>query len=96
MNKLELIQELKKRADLTRQEATAVVAIFIEDLTNALANGDRVEIRGLCSFYVKDYKSYTGRNPKTGKKVQVPGKKLPFFKCGKDLRKRVDYKGKKR
>ena len=55
-----------------------------------LINGDRVEIRGLCSFYVKKYKSYAGRNPKTGKEVTVKPKKLPFFKCGKELKERVN------
>lgn len=90
MNKLELIQALKKRTDLTKEEAAEVVEIFFDSLIGALANGDRVEVRGLCSFYVKAYKSYTGRNPKTGERVKVPGKKLPFFKCGKELRERVD------
>jgi integration host factor subunit beta len=60
-------------------------------MSNALASGDRVEIRGLCSIYVKSYKGYTGRNPKTGEPRQVPPKKLPFFKCGKELKDRVDY-----
>ena len=91
MNKLDLIQVLKKRTDLTREGAAEVVEIFFDSLIDALANGDRVEIRGLCSFHVKDYKSYTGRNPKTGERVQVPGKKLPFFKAGKELKERVDY-----
>jgi len=59
-------------------------------MTNALAKGDRVEIRGLCSFYVKQYKAYTGRNPKTGESKQVNPKKLPFFKVGKELKERVD------
>ena len=90
MNKLELIQVLKKRTDLTKEEAAEVVEIFFDSLIEALANGDRVEVRGLCSFHVKEYKSYTGRNPKTGEKVQVPSKKLPFFNCGKELRERVD------
>ena len=90
MNKLQLIQLLKDRSNLTKEETAMVVEIFFESMTDALANNDRVEIRGLCSFYVKEYKSYTGRNPKTGEKVQVPGKKLPFFKAGKELRERVD------
>ena len=60
-------------------------------MANALAKGDRVEIRGLCSFYVKKYKTYAGRNPKTGEKVKIKPKKLPFFKCGKELKDRVDY-----
>jgi integration host factor subunit beta len=60
-------------------------------MSEALAKGDRVEIRGLCSFYVKEYKSYKGRNPKAGESVQVAPKKLPFFKCSKELKERVDY-----
>ena len=59
-------------------------------MANALANGDRVEIRGLCSFFVKQYRRYTGRNPKTGEKVKIKPKKLPFFKPGKELKERVD------
>ena len=55
------------------------------------AEGDRVEIRGLCSFFVKEYKSYQGRNPKTGETVTVGSKKLPFFKIGKELKERVGY-----
>ena len=55
------------------------------------SGGERVEIRGVCSFYVKNYKSYTGRNPKTGEKVTIRPKKLPFFKSGKELKERVDY-----
>ncbi|MDL1979451.1 MAG: integration host factor subunit beta [Deltaproteobacteria bacterium] len=68
----------------------AVVHLFFNEISNALANGDRVEIRGLCSLYVKKYKSYTGRNPKTGEQVKIKSKKLPFFKCGKELKDRVD------
>jgi integration host factor subunit beta len=56
----------------------------------ALAQRDRVEIRGLCSFFVKKYGGYTGRNPKTGEKVNIAPKKLPFFKTGKELKERVD------
>ena len=91
LNKLELIQEVKDKCNLTKQEADEIVKIFFSEMTNALANGERVEIRGLCSFFIKKYEGYTGRNPKTGKKVQVVSKKLPFFKCGKDLKERVDY-----
>jgi len=90
MNKLELIAALKQKAGLTKTEAVEIVQIFFESLTHALENDERVEIRGLCSFYIKEYKSYTGRNPKTGKKVTIPAKKLPFFKCGKDLKERVN------
>ena len=91
MNKLELIEALKTEAGLTKSEATAVVNLFFDEMANAMARGDRVEIRGLCSFYVKKYKSYTGRNPKTGEQVKIKPKKLPFFKCGTELRERVNY-----
>lgn len=91
MNKLELIQELKEKCQLTKEEASEVVKIFFNEMANAFVKGERVEIRGLCSFYIKDYKPYTGRNPKTGEKVLIPAKKLPFFKCGKELKERVDY-----
>ena len=90
------MQALAERANLTRHEAAGVVQLFFDELTSALKNGDRVEIRGLCSFYIKEYKPYIGRNPKTGKKVQISAKKLPFFKCGKELKERVDYKKNKR
>ena len=91
MNKLDLIATLKSEAELTKSEAAAVVNLFFNEMANALADGDRVEIRGLCSFYVKKYKAYAGRNPKTGEPTSVKGKKLPFFKCGKELKERVDY-----
>lgn len=90
MNKLELISTLKNDANISKQEASKVVQIFFDAMAEAMAQGDRVEIRGLCSFYVKDYKSYTGRNPKTGEKVKIHPKRLPFFKSGKELKERVD------
>ena len=91
MNKLELINNLKEECEISKNEAAAVVDIFFGKISEALADGDRVEIRGLCSFFVKEYKSYKGRNPKTGEKVQVAPKRLPFFKIGKELKERVDY-----
>ncbi|MDP6394422.1 MAG: HU family DNA-binding protein [Desulfobacterales bacterium] len=90
MNKLELIKTLKDENGLSMKEATAVVDIFFDEMANSLAKGDRAEIRSLCSFYVKKYKAYTGRNPKTGEKVKIKPKKLPFFKCSKELKERVD------
>ncbi|MBF0231378.1 MAG: integration host factor subunit beta [Desulfamplus sp.] len=93
MNKLELTHELKIKTKLTEKEAAEVVNLFFETIVDALENGDRVEIRGLCSFYVKEYESYIGRNPKTGEQVEIPTKRLPFFKCGKDLKDRVNDKG---
>mgnify|MGYP001155546730 FL=1 len=91
MNKLELISTLKEKANLTKAEAAEVIKLFFDSLAESFVKGERVEIRGLCSFHIKEYKSYTGRNPKTGQKVQIPPKRLPFFKCGKELKERVDY-----
>ena len=90
MNKLEMIQALKDASDLSRTEAAAVVDLFFNEMAQELAKGGRVEIRGLCSFFVKEYDGYTGRNPKTGEKVKIAPKKLPFFKVGKELKERVD------
>jgi integration host factor subunit beta len=91
MNKLKLIDALKKECRISKKETSAIVDLFFGSMSDALVKGDRVEIRGLCSFNVKEYKSYEGRNPKTGEKVRVAPKKLPFFKCGKKLKERVNY-----
>ena len=91
MNKADLIEELRNQNGFSRRQADQVVELFFKELTDSLSDGDRVEIRGFGSFFVKNYKSYTGRNPKTGELVDVVPKKLPFFKCGKELRGRVDY-----
>jgi integration host factor subunit beta len=90
MNKLDLISELKTEANISKQEAARVVQLFFDHMAEAMARGERVEIRGLCSFFVKNYKSFTGRNPKTGEKVTIKPKRLPFFKSGKELKERVD------
>ena len=90
MNKVQLIQALKDATDLSKPEAAAVVDIFFNEMAEELAKGGRVEIRGLCSFFVKEYDGYTGRNPKTGENVKIAPKKLPFFKPGKELKERVD------
>ena len=90
MNKSDLIEGLSKSENLTKTKAEEVVDLLFSEMTNALAAGDRVEVRGLGSFKVKSYGGYKGRNPKTGKQIKVKAKKLPFFKCGKELKERVD------
>ena len=90
MNKAELAQALSTTTDISRIEAAKIVNLFFDQMASALEKGDRVEIRGLCSFYVKDYEGYTGRNPKTGETVEIAPKKLPFFKCGNDSGESVD------
>jgi integration host factor subunit beta len=90
MNKSDLIEELSKGEDLAKSKAEEVVNLLFDEMADALVAGDRVEIRGFGSFKVKSYDGYQGRNPKTGKHVKVNPKKLPFFKCGKELKERVD------
>ena len=79
MNKLELIDTLRNECQISKKEAATIEDLFFNEMANALAKGDRVEIRGLCSFFVKEYKSYQGRNPMTGESVKVAPKKLPFL-----------------
>lgn len=93
MNKLDLIAELQKTDGLNKAYAAKIVELFFSEMCGALAKGERVEIRGLCSLFVKEYDAYMGRNPKTGEKVQIKPKKLPVFKPGKELRERVDMEG---
>ena len=90
MNKLELVKTLRDECRISKKEAATIVDLFFDKISSALAEGDRVEIRGLCSFFVKEYDSYQGRNPRTGERVQVAPKRLPFFKAGKELKERVD------
>nr|WP_320116111.1 HU family DNA-binding protein [uncultured Desulfuromonas sp.] len=90
MNKSELIEALSLEKDLTYKRAEEIVNLMFDSMTQELVKGGRIEIRGFGSFVVKDYKSYTGRNPKTGEAIQVKTKKLPFFKVGKELRERVN------
>jgi len=84
LNKLELIQTLKERCYLTNEEAKEIVKIFFSEMTNAMIAGDRVEIRGFCSFYIKEYGGYTGRNLKLVKKPRCLPKDYPFSSAGKN------------
>jgi integration host factor subunit beta len=90
MNKSELIEALAEKINMPIREAGSITNTLIETMSEALARGESIEIRGFGSFVVKDYESYTGRNPKTGEKIKVSPKKLPFFKVGKDLREQVN------
>ncbi|MDJ0889028.1 MAG: HU family DNA-binding protein [Desulfobacterales bacterium] len=91
MNKSDLMTALKEKDHLSRQEAEKIVNVFFNSIEDSLSNGGRVEIRGFGSFTVNSYKSYVGRNPKTGAQIRVPAKRLPFFKVGKELKEIVDY-----
>lgn len=90
MNKSQMIEALAQEVDLPLREASPITNTILETMIDALAGGDSIEIRGFGSFVVKEYESYTGRNPKTGDSIKVPPKKLPFFKVGKDLKEKVN------
>ena len=90
MNQNELIEALKENSGISKAEARKTVKLVFASMADALARGGRVEIRGLCSFCVRKYKGYTGRNPKTGEHVTIKAKRLPYFKPGLGLKKRVD------
>jgi len=90
MNKSDLIETLAARADTTRKQAEQVVNLIFDSMTDTLANGDRIEIRGFGTFVSKYYPAYKGRNPRTGKVIRVAEKRMPFFKVGKNLGQRVD------
>jgi len=91
MTKYELIQKLSNEAALPLRKAEEVVELFFQEMGDALANGDRVEIRGFGSFKIKHYDGYTGVNLKTLESVEVKLKKLPFFKCGLELKRRINF-----
>ena len=91
MTKAELIEVLVERIDrLTKKEAELIVNTVLRSISDSLGEGDKVELRGFGSFKVKGRRSREGRNPKTGEKVQVDAKKVPYFKAGKELRERVN------
>ncbi|MCL2451081.1 MAG: integration host factor subunit beta [Polyangiaceae bacterium] len=91
MTKSELIDALAgKRTDLTKARAELVVNCVFDAMTEALQRGEGIEIRGFGSFTVRPYKPYSGRNPRTGEPVDVPAKRLPFFKVGKELKEIVN------
>ncbi len=90
MNKSDLVRILAQEMDLPMRKAEEIVDMVFKTMTAALVTGSRIEIRGFGSFVVKKYEGYTGRNPKTGDKIEVRTKHLPFFKTGKELRERIN------
>ena len=85
-----LVENLADRADITLAKADEIVGIFFGAITDTLVEGGRVEIRGFGALAVRKYRSYEGRNPKTGDRIKVPPKRLPFWKTGMELKQRVD------
>ena len=90
MTKAELVDQVADKVDLTKKQTEVIVNILFQSITEALSQGDKVELRGFGSFRIRDRNPREGRNPKTGDAVHIPAKKVPFFKAGKELREMVD------
>ena len=91
MTKADLVEEVTRVTELPRKEAEAVVETIFESIIGALQSDDKIEIRGFGSFRTRERRGRTGRNPKTGAKVEVPPKKIPFFKPSKELKDFVNH-----
>jgi integration host factor subunit beta len=93
MTKADLVEEVTQLGDLTRRDGEMIVDTIFDSVIHALRTGDKIEIRGFGSFRIRQRKPRTGRNPKTGAKVDVPAKRVPYFKPSKELRDLVNPKG---
>ncbi|MEW5848759.1 MAG: HU family DNA-binding protein [Myxococcota bacterium] len=91
MNKSKLVDVIAEKRKLPRKKAEQVVDLVFDMLVDALKRDDRIEVRGFGSFVTKKYGAYKGRNPRSGEPIDVPAKRVPFFKVGKELRERVDH-----
>ena len=92
MNKSDLIVALAAKKNLTEKQATEIVDLMFKGFINEFKKGGRIEIRRFGSFTVRKYRAYKGRNPRTGKNVDVKPNRMPFFKVGKELKKMVNGK----
>ncbi|MGI8959327.1 MAG: HU family DNA-binding protein [Bryobacteraceae bacterium] len=86
MTKAELIDEVSKVVEMTRKDSEIIVETIFESIVNSLHKGDKIEIRGFGSFRTRQRQPRVGRNPKTGSRVEVPSKRIPYFKPSKELR----------
>jgi integration host factor subunit beta len=86
MTKANLVEDLLRLGDLTRRDGEVIVDTIFDAVIGALKSGDKIEIRGFGSFRIRQRNPRMGRNPKTGEKVEVPAKKVPYFKPSKELR----------
>ena len=86
MTKADLIEEVSTLAEVTRKDGEVIVETIFDSIVKSLRAGDKIEIRGFGSFRTRQRKSRVGRNPKTGARVEVPAKKIPFFKPSKELK----------
>jgi integration host factor subunit beta len=93
MTKADLVDKVTALGDLTRRDSEVIVDTLFDSVIGALKSGDKIEIRGFGSFRTRQRNARTGRNPKTGAKVDVPAKRVPFFKPSKELRDSVNPGG---
>ncbi len=92
MTKSDLIDAVARKASLTQDKASVLVNAIFDSVVDALKKGERTELRNFGNFTIRKYPAYTGRNPKTGASVKVGAKRMPFFKVGLELKKKVDGK----
>jgi integration host factor subunit beta len=93
MTKAELIDEVSRVVELTRKESEVIVEAVFESIVRSLRTGDKIEIRGFGSFRTRERQARVGRNPKTGVRVEVPAKRIPYFKPSKELKDLVNEDG---
>ena len=94
MTKADLIEEVSRVVEMTRKESEVIVEAIFDSIVRSLRGGDKIEIRGFGSFRTRQRQSRVGRNPKTGTRVEVPAKKIPYFKPSKELKDVVNVGGK--
>jgi len=90
VTKSQLVDVVAESSEHPRKVVEAIVHIIFDGMVEAMKADERVEVRGFGNFTVRSYRPYTGRNPKTGQQVEVPAKRMPFFKVGKELRARIN------
>ena len=90
MTKAELVEKVSGQINLTKKQTEVVVNTVFQSITDSLSDGKKVELRGFGSFRIRERNARVGRNPKSGAQVDVPAKRVPFFKAGKELRELVD------
>jgi integration host factor subunit beta len=90
MTKAELVEEVARSVELSKKDAEKIVNMVFDSIIDALHEGEKIELRGFGSFRLRERKARIGRNPKTGETVQVPTKKVPYFKAGKELKELIN------
>jgi integration host factor subunit beta len=93
MTKADLIEEISRVCEFTRKDSEVIVEAIFDSVVRALRDGDKIEIRGFGSFRTRQRKARIGRNPKTGARVDVPAKRIPYFKPSKELKDLVNQEG---